>query len=202
MNYPQLDTQPRFIFISIGALFGLLIIIVAYYIIVNKTSSSDAYRKLYGSNDYTLPSTTLQQSTPTSSLNSTNTKNATYPEPVISPINSKNNNSTSGASVSASSLLLTDGPKQVYNIKENIYEFGDAEAVCSAFGGELATIEQLVEAHKNGADWCNVGWTKEGLAAYPIQQKTWEKLQNNEPNKRNICGVPGINLVRNSPSLL
>ena len=91
---------------------------------------------------------------------------------------------------------------QVFNVKENIYTLDDASAVCGALGAETATIQQLIEAHKNGADWCNVGWTKDGLAAYPIQYSTWKTLQDNEPTKRNICGRPGINLSRNDPNLL
>ena len=92
--------------------------------------------------------------------------------------------------------------KQVFNVRENIYTLDDAPAVCGALGADLASVKQLIAAHKNGADWCNVGWTKDGLAAYPIQHSTWKTLQDNNPNKRNICGKPGINLSRNDPNLL
>ena len=67
-------------------------------------------------------------------------------------------------------------------------------------GADIATIDQLVNAHKQGADWCNVGWTKDGIPAYPIQYSTWKTLQDNEPNKRNICGQPGINVVNDNPN--
>ena len=40
------------------------------------------------------------------------------------------------------------------------------------------------------------------MCYYPIQYSTWKTLQDNEPNKRNICGKPGINLSRNDPNLL
>ena len=92
--------------------------------------------------------------------------------------------------------------KQVFNIKKNIYTLDDAPAVCGAVGAKLASINQLIEAHKNGADWCNVGWTSDGLAAYPIQYSTWKTVQDNNPDKRDICGKPGINLSRNNPNLL
>jgi hypothetical protein len=92
--------------------------------------------------------------------------------------------------------------KQVFNIKENIYTLQDAPAVCGTLGADLASVNQLIDAHKNGADWCNVGWTKDGLAAFPIQYSTWQTLQGNDPANRNICGQPGINLVRNDPNLL
>ena len=101
-----------------------------------------------------------------------------------------------------SQQLLSSANKQVFNIKENIYTLDDANGVCGALGAETASIEQLIDAHKQGADWCNVGWTKDGLAAFPIQYSTWKTLQDNEPNKRNMCGTPGINLVRNDKDLL
>lgn len=82
---------------------------------------------------------------------------------------------------------------QVYNISENIYTYNDAEAVCKAFGSELATYEQLVAAYKKGADWCNYGWSKGGMALYPTQFNKWQRLQENNPDRRDTCGTPGIN---------
>jgi hypothetical protein len=74
--------------------------------------------------------------------------------------------------------------------------------VCGALGADVASLQQLVDAHRNGANWCNVGWTKEGLAAYPIQKEFWQKMQGNDPQNRNICGQPGINLARSDAGLL
>jgi hypothetical protein len=81
----------------------------------------------------------------------------------------------------------------VYNISENIYTYHDAAAVCKAFNGELATYEQVKEAHANGADWCNYGWIKGQQAVYPTQKKTWEKLQKGSPEFAKSCGKPGVN---------
>ena len=82
---------------------------------------------------------------------------------------------------------------QVFNVSENIYTYDDAEAVCKAFGSELATYEQLVDSYKSGADWCNYGWSKGQMALYPTQYKTWLKMQENDPDRRDVCGLPGIN---------
>ena len=196
MNYPQLSGEPNFILIGISAVFGLLIIIIVYYIFVNKNSRSQNNQQQINRGQG------LQ-------LNSTN-------NPLIT-----NSNMASGASGASAPVPVNSGGvyapvptgvasatqsnpaiSQVFNIKENIYTLDDAPGVCGALGADVANMNQLIDAHKSGADWCNVGWTKDGLAAYPIQYSTWKTLQDNTPDKRNICGAPGINIVRNDPNLL
>ena len=185
MIYPQLTGEPNFVLIGVSAVFGLLVIIMVYYIFISKNSNNKSYNTM----------NTLSNPLNTSILPTGNS-------------NSKSNNASapinSGSSVptSASPTLSNPTLNQVFNIKENIYTLDDAPGVCGALGANVATINQLIDAHKVGADWCNVGWTKDGLAAYPIQYSTWQNLQDNVPGKRDICGVPGINLVRNDPNLL
>jgi hypothetical protein len=88
----------------------------------------------------------------------------------------------------------TTGNSQVFNIADNVFSYDDAEAVCRAYGAELADYTQMVDAYKNGANWCNYGWTKGQLALYPIQPEFWNKMQEtDDDNKRGACGVPGIN---------
>jgi hypothetical protein len=83
---------------------------------------------------------------------------------------------------------------QVFNIADNIFTYDDAEALCRAYGAELADYNQLVDAFKKGANWCNYGWTKGQLGLYPIQKDFWNKLQENDNDYKKIaCGVPGIN---------
>jgi len=90
--------------------------------------------------------------------------------------------------------LSIGGPgKEVFNVSRNIYTFNDASAVCSAFGAELASYEQVKEAYEKGADWCNYGWVKGQMAVYPTQKETYEKLQHGAPEYRNACGNVGIN---------
>ena len=84
--------------------------------------------------------------------------------------------------------------KQVFNISENKYTYNEAQALCKVFDSELATLDQLIEAYKKGADWCNYGWVKGQMAFFPTQKATWDKLQENStPEKRNVCGKSGIN---------
>jgi len=190
MIYPQLSGEPNFVLIGVAAVFGLIIIIVMYYIITNKNQRM--------AKTYNTPIIKKETS-------NTNTKNT---QPLSRDANGYYASVDSALNVQQPSSQISSGTvsnsniNQVFNVKENIYTLEDAPAVCGALGAETASIQQLIEAHKNGADWCNVGWTKDGLAAYPIQYSTWKTLQDNEPNKRNICGRPGINLSRNDPNLL
>jgi len=82
--------------------------------------------------------------------------------------------------------------KQVFNVSNNIFTYDDAKAVCKAHGAELATYEQVMDAYKKGAEWCNYGWSDKQMALYPTQKETWEKLQE-DPENANICGEWGVN---------
>lgn len=171
--------------IALLAASGLLLLIIVYYIVISKTPArqGELYNVKQGDQSTNIPnvmSSTVNQLKPVPT-------GASY-SPLPIP--------------STTTIVTTAKTPEVFNIKENIYSLDDAPAVCGALGAQVATIEQLIEAHKNGADWCNVGWTKDGIAAYPIQQSTYDIMQQNEPEKRKICGKPGINLVRNDPNLL
>ena len=183
----QLPGEPNFLLIGISAVFGLFVIIIVYYIFISKIKNSNTYSKnlqeISQQGDRVVAS-------PTNAGSLAKTAASV-------PINSGGTYSPNPSSTTANT-----NPIQVFNIKENIYTLDDAPGVCGALGANVASMSQLIDAHKKGADWCNVGWTKDGLAAYPIQMSTWQTLQDNEPGNRNICGSPGINLVRNDPNLL
>ena len=193
MIYPQLIGEPNFVLIGVSAVFGLLVIIIVYYIFISKNSNNQLQNQSLLYNQINTMNT-LANSTSSPSGYSNPTKKS-------EPVNI--NSGYSAIPESATSATLSNPTlNQVFNIKENIYTLDDAPGVCGALGADVATINQLIDAHKGGADWCNVGWTKDGLAAYPIQYSTWKNLQDNDPGSRNICGVTGINLVRNDPNLL
>jgi hypothetical protein len=88
---------------------------------------------------------------------------------------------------------LGPNPVQVFNVNRNIYRFSEAEPLCRAFGAELATYDQVKDAYKSGADWCNYGWIKGQLAVYPTQKETYDKLQKGPEQDRMSCGLPGVN---------
>jgi hypothetical protein len=81
---------------------------------------------------------------------------------------------------------------QVYNIPDNKYTYNDAKALCKAYGNRLANYKEIESAYKDGADWCNYGWSDDQMALFPTQYDKWEKLQKIK-NHENDCGRPGIN---------
>ena len=81
---------------------------------------------------------------------------------------------------------------QVYHVSDNKYDFNDAQAICKAYGANLATYEQIEDAYKNGAEWCGYGWSNGQMALFPTQKETWNELQK-KPGHEHACGRPGIN---------
>ena len=80
--------------------------------------------------------------------------------------------------------LHIDGEKEVYNISPNIFTYDEAKAICKAQNppASLASLRQIEDAYKKGAEWCNYGWSEDQLALYPTQ-KTSDKN----------CGEVGVN---------
>lgn len=82
--------------------------------------------------------------------------------------------------------------KQVFNIPGNYYTYDNAKALCTAYGAELASYDQIEKAYNNGAEWCNYGWSANQLALFPTQKKTYDTLQKVSGHE-NDCGRPGVN---------
>lgn len=82
--------------------------------------------------------------------------------------------------------------KQVFHIPYQNYTYEEAKALCKAYGGRLATYEEIEEAYNRGAEWCSYGWSDGQMALYPTQHDTYHKLQNVKGHEHD-CGRPGIN---------
>ena len=82
--------------------------------------------------------------------------------------------------------------KQVFHVPNNKYTYGDARALCKAYGGRLATYKELSDAYESGADWCGYGWSDGQMALYPTQYDKWAHLQGIKGHEHD-CGRPGIN---------
>ena len=172
--------RPNIILISSIALLGLIIIIIVSYAIKHKSDDSK-------------PRPISNNNVDAKKKNGSNNN-----------MKSNNNNSLQlNQSSDGVNSIGNRGGSEVYNIERNIYSLSDADAACRVFDGKLASLDQLIEAHKNGADWCNVGWTSDGVAAFPVQKDTWLKSQNNKSARANECGSKhGVNIVRSDPHLL
>jgi hypothetical protein len=83
---------------------------------------------------------------------------------------------------------------EVFLVQDGIYAYDEAEPLCRAYGARLATMGDLYDAWRKGADWCTYGWVKGNKAVYPTQKSSWVKLQESENKQiRTKCGVPGLN---------
>jgi hypothetical protein len=83
---------------------------------------------------------------------------------------------------------------EVFHVSDAQFTYDEASAVCAAYGASIATLEQVIEAYNNGAEWCSYGWSAGGMALYPTQKATWEELQREvDSAKRTRCGRPGVN---------
>ena len=89
-------------------------------------------------------------------------------------------------------VVLPRPQKEVFNISNNLYSYEDAASICSAYGAQLATYDDIERSYNDGGEWCNYGWSDGQMILFPTQKDTWQKLQRN-PKTKNNCGRPGIN---------
>ena len=82
--------------------------------------------------------------------------------------------------------------KQVFHVSNNKYSYDQSKAICSAYGGRLATWKEIDKAYDKGADWCSMGWSDGQMALYPTQYDKWSKLQDIKGHEQD-CGRPGLN---------
>lgn len=83
---------------------------------------------------------------------------------------------------------------EVFLIQDNIYTYDDAEPLCRAYNARLATMGDMYDAWRKGADWCSYGWVRGQKIVFPTQKKSWLKLQSStDKSTRNKCGLPGLN---------
>ena len=162
--------QMQIIFFLLAGLFGTLFLIFVYYLYNEKLVDNQAE----GDPNF---QTNIDKLAPESGSMSSSS-------------------GSSGSSSNSSMPKQTLKPEpQVFNVSENKYTYDESRALCKAFDSELATLEQLVDSYRKGADWCNYGWVEGQMAFFPTQKTTWDKLQKNStPEKRNACGKsPGLN---------
>jgi hypothetical protein len=78
--------------------------------------------------------------------------------------------------------------KEVFHISDQIYTAEEAKNKCAAYGAELASYQQLVDAYNNNASWSTYGWSKSG-AYYPLASCDYVRLRRQGIN----VGPPGVN---------
>ena len=85
-----------------------------------------------------------------------------------------------------------DEDAEVFNIPKNTYTYSEAQDVCSSLNARLATLDEVEDAYKNGANWCSYGWSEDQMALFPIQKSVYNELKQTK-NHAHDCGRPGVN---------
>jgi len=151
---------------TVGWLLFMLILAYMLFKIAFDVSIFDDFEKIFEIPDTTVPETVPEEET----------------KEIVTPNDSSENTAP-----------VDDGPKkEVFNFSNNKYNYEDAQAICKAYGADLATYDQIEESYNNGGEWCNYGWSANQMAYFPTQKETWNKLQSTNKHK-NACGRPGIN---------
>jgi len=81
-----------------------------------------------------------------------------------------------------------NGP-ETYHIQGQ-FDYSMAKSVCKAYDATLASLTQIKEAYDKGGEWCDYGWSEDGMVLYPTQEDSWKLYQKEKKDK---CGIPGIN---------
>jgi hypothetical protein len=189
-EYDLTKGKTNFILVGIASLFGLIVVIIAYYIFAARFNKRSIYQDKSTVNKSANNSNNANNNSNNNQTKNVNNKNTS--------VNNANNTSSPGYNPNYFNNNVSTEP-QVFSVSENIWTYDDAEAVCKTFNSELATYDQMVQEYKNGANWCNRGWIKsngESLSketAHPIQDEFYQKMQENEPERRNDCGDVGLN---------
>ena len=136
--------------------------------------------------------------------NATDTPSATNEDTKTDGNGKKENKDTAVENKDDSPVL--DSEKEVFNVSNNLYTYDDARNVCKSLKADLATYDQVEQAYRNGAEWCNYGWSEDQMALFPTQKESWNKLQNRDGKTKkdecrqyknikinNDCGRPGVN---------
>ena len=70
------------------------------------------------------------------------------------------------------------------------FDYSMARSICKAYDATLATLSQIKDSYQKGGEWCDYGWSEDGMVLYPTQEASWKKYQESDKDK---CGIPGIN---------
>lgn len=98
--------------------------------------------------------------------------------------------SVSGSSSGSGGSPWSGSSNQVFHVPGQ-YDYQNAKALCTAYGAKIANYPQMDQAYKEGAEWCEYGWSDDQMSLYPTQYKTWLNFKN--AGQGSTCGRPGIN---------
>jgi hypothetical protein len=98
-------------------------------------------------------------------------------------------------------LIFIRRRNEVFNVKNNVYLYPQASRVCAKLGAQLATRDQMLQAYRDGASWCNLGWVKDLQAYHPTSRELSAVASKWPEQFKYACGKQGINGGHYPPQL-
>ena len=127
-------------------------------------------------------------------------------------INSDNNNcggqeiKCTLPNICTNNTCIQQHPPEVFGTGDGYkYTKSQAESICSKYNTKVATKQQLIDAQKNGAQWCSFGWVADDNtnAYYPSQPGTDIGCGNGDNNVQYwtpSSGLAAVNCYGNKPT--
>ena len=102
-------------------------------------------------------------------------------------------------------ICISNNPPEVFGTGDGYkYTKSQAESICSKYNTKVATKQQLIDAQKNGAQWCSFGWVANSdEACFPSQPGTNIGCGNGDNNVQYwtpSSGLAAVNCYGNKPT--
>jgi hypothetical protein len=166
-QYSALEWMILLIFLSITGFFG-----IQYFLGVDLTATLSAFFSKPEVNVDIVSDKDKTQTTDTDTDTTDTTKKT----------------DTSETTETTDTPVHAKGP-ETYHIQGQ-FDYSMAKSVCKAYDATLASLTQIKDAYEKGAEWCDYGWSEDGMVLYPTQEDSWKLYQKEKKDK---CGIPGIN---------
>jgi len=180
-QYSALEWMILLTFLSITGFFG-----IQYFLGLDLTATLSSFFSkpevnvdIVSDKDKTQTTDTETTDTETTNTETTNTETT--------------DTETNDTETADTQSVLQKGP-ETYHIKGQ-FDYSMAKSVCKAYDATLASLTQIKDAYEKGAEWCEYGWSEDGMVLYPTQEDSWKLYQKDKKDK---CGIPGINGGYNS----
>lgn len=171
-EYSALEWIVLLCFLSITGFFGL-----QYFLGVDLTATLSSF---FSKPEVNVDIVTDKETDQTDQTDQTNQSNQT---------DQTNQSNQSGQTDQIDQPNKPKSGPETYHVQGQ-FDYSMAKSVCKAYDATLASLTQIKDAYDKGAEWCDYGWSKDGMVLYPTQEESWKLYQKEKKDK---CGIPGIN---------
>lgn len=175
-DYSALEWIVLLCFLSITGFFG-----IQYFLGADLTATLSSF--------FSKPSVNVDIVTDKDKTTQTNQSQSQTNQTNQTQTNQPQTNQTQTNQTQTNQTNQTKSGPETYHVQGQ-FDYSMAKSVCKAYDATLASLTQIKEAYDKGAEWCDYGWSKDGMVLYPTQEESWKLYQTEKKDK---CGIPGIN---------